>query len=159
MDLPISAAMPRQRQRLYFASYGVVGLFCLGIGAFLETSIYHRARSGGPVNEAGLFVTAGLVALIAIAPLAVQLGYASETVREFTYDGEFLHFNTLMASREEVQPSAEILKVRKGNPRSPGIGGGGCWMDFRNGRTIYFEKSMDGEVGKLVERLRPGITR
>jgi hypothetical protein len=157
MDLPISAAMPRQRRRLYFAWYGVVVLFCLGIGVFLETSIYHRAHAGGSVNIGGMFVTAGLCGLIAIAPLAVTLGYASETVREFSYDGEFLRFTTLVAGRAQVQPSAEILEVRKGGPRSPGIGGGGYWMSFHNNQHIYFERAMSDEVGALVDRLRPGI--
>ena len=157
MDLPISAAIPRQRRRLYFAEYGIVGLFCLGVGVFLETSIYHRAYAGGPVSVGGMSFTAGLCGLLAIAPLAVTLRYASETVREFSYDGEFLRFTTLVASRAQVQPSAEILEVRKGGPRSPGIGGGGYWMSFRNDQHIYFERGMSDEVGALVDRLRPGI--
>jgi hypothetical protein len=157
MDLPISAAIPRRRRRLYFAEYGIVGVVCLGIGAFLETSIFYRAHAGGSVNIGGMFFTAGLCGLIAIAPLAVTLGYASETVREFSYDGEFLRFSTLIASSAQVQPSSEIIEVRKGGPRSPGIGGGGYWMSFRNNRHIYFERGMTDEVSALLDRLRPGI--
>jgi hypothetical protein len=157
MDLPISAAIPRRRRQLYFAAYGVVGLICLGIGAFLETSIYYRAHAGGSVNIGGMFFTAGLCGLIAIAPLAVMLGYASEIVREFSYDGEFLRFTTLLASSAQVQPSSEILEVRKGGARSPGIGGGGYWISFRNNQHIYFERGMTDEVSAMLDRLRPRI--
>jgi len=105
------------------------GLFVLSLRILLPGKGANRSQ-----------IAASLIMMaVSVSTIAMQFRFRTRIVREFSYDGRALRFNTLGSPAQETRDRSDIEKISEWQGRG---GTQGYKIRFRGGKTIYLSSAV-----------------
>ena len=132
----IFGVMPKFQQRLH--AWGFCGFMCLlftGL-TFLGTAVFVAGLTGAGPNPVAYVLFGGFFAAFAVWAIVSQVRGLHTLVREFSYDGRWLRFRTIVSSQEQARELPDVVEVREGRSHR---GSMGHCVAFRDGKRVYLD--------------------
>jgi hypothetical protein len=142
----ISGVMPRRKQIFHVCVAAF--LFSVFAGAAFVNAQLLLPSHKPPVDPL-LRAIAFLFILLAVGVIAMQVWYRRRIIREFSYDGATLHYQTLSRAEAHSRFPAQLVAIRDWAGRG---GVMGYQLIFRDHPKAYLEDDTPN-ASKLIERL------
>lgn len=107
------------------------GLFVLSFRVFLP------AKSAG--SNRGQIAASLVLMAVSILAIVIQFRFRKRMIKEFSYDGRALRFNTLGSPLQEIRDLSEIEKLSEWRGRG---GTQGYKIRLRAGKTVYLSNAV-----------------
>jgi len=148
----ISGVMPKRKQ-IFHVCVAAFIFSVFAAAAFVNAELL--LPSHRPPANTLLRIVSFLFILLAIAVIAMQVWYRRRIIREFSYDGATLHYQTLSRAEAHSRFPAQLVAIREWAGRG---GVMGYQLIFRDAPKAYLEDDTPNATA-LIERLMQDMPR
>ena len=148
----ITGVMPRRKQIFHICVATFIFLV-FAAAAFVNGQLL--LPSHRPPVEPLLRIVSFLFILLAIFIIAMQVWFRRRIIREFSYDGATLHYQTLSRAEAHSRFPAQLVAIREWAGRG---GVMGYQLIFRDAPKAYLEDDTSN-ASLLIERLMQDMPR